>query len=366
MPPFSTRIEEEGFVLHAHRLVADGIVHQPDLPGCREPAVVVADLLAQAAACAMGHERLTELERELGQESFVAQLDHLRERARRAVLDALRGLEGRHAAEEILDDGTRLAVELEITADRARVSIRGPAHAGNLNAPAAVARAAVLYVLRLLVKDDLPLNEGALEPIEIAIEPGGLFDPHPPRAVAGGNVETSQRLVDALLRAIGALAASQGTMNNLTVGTSRGAWYETIGGGAGAGPSFDGASAVQVHMTNTRATDVEELETRYPVRLERFARWPGSGGRGQHDGGDGTEKVWRFLEPAEVSLLAGRRNAGAPGLDGGHAGSPGTDDRDVGHGFEPAPPTWRAEAGHRLRIRTPGGGGFGATSTTGR
>src|SRR6185436_13371532 len=160
MPPFSTRIDEEGFVLHAHRLVADGAVHEPDLPGCREPAVVLADLLAQAAACEMGHERLTELEREVGHEAFAAQLDHLRERARRAVLDALRRLEGRHSAAEILDDGTRLAVDLEIAGDRARVSIRGPAHSGNLNAPGAVARASVLYVLRLLVKDDLPLNEG--------------------------------------------------------------------------------------------------------------------------------------------------------------------------------------------------------------
>ena len=362
MPPFSTRIEEEGFVLHAHRLVAGGVVIEPDLPTCREPAVVLADLLAQAAACEIGNERLSELEREVGPDAFAAQLDHLRDRARRAVLEALGPLAGHHVAEETLDDGTRLAVELEIASGHARIAIRGPAHGGNLNAPAAVARAAVLYVLRLLVKDDLPLNEGALEPLEIAIEPGGLFDPRPPRAVAGGNVETSQRLVDALLRAIGALAASQGTMNNLTVGTSRGAWYETIGGGAGAGPTFDGASAVQVHMTNTRATDVEELETRYPVRLERFARWRGSGGRGRHDGGDGIEKVWQFLEPADVSLLAGRRNAGAPGLAGGGAGRPGVDEHDLGRGFEKAPPRWRAEPGHRLRIRTPGGGGFGPPS----
>ncbi len=199
-------------------------------------------------------------------------------------------------------------------------------------------------MLRLLVDDDLPLNEGALDPFEIAIEPGGLFDPQHPAAVAGGNVEASQRLVDAILRAIGVLAASQGTMNNLTVGTSRGAWYETIGGGAGAGATFDGASSVQVHMTNTRATDVEELETRYPVRLERFARWRGSGGRGQHRGGDGTEKVWRFLEPADVALLAGRRTAGAPGLEGGEPGRPGIDERDVGGGFEPAPACWHAES----------------------
>jgi 5-oxoprolinase (ATP-hydrolysing) len=365
MPPFSARIDEEGFVLPAHRLVAGGVLFEPGLPVCREPEVVRADLRAQASACELGHERVQTLEREVG-DAFAAQLDHLRERARRAVLSVLATLGGEHSAEEVFDDGTRLSVELRVDRERARIAIRGPAHRGNLNAPAAVARAAILYVLRLLVEQDLPLNEGALDPFEITLERDGLFDPRPPRAVAGGNVETSQRLVDALLRAVGALASSQGTMNNLTVGTSRGAWYETIGGGAGAGPTFDGASAVQVHMTNTRATDVEELETRFPVLLERFARWPGSGGAGRHPGGDGTEKVWRFLEAADVALLAGRRTAGAAGLEGGGAGAPGRDERDVGNGFEPAPAVWRAEPGQRLRIRTPGGGGFGATSPSGR
>jgi 5-oxoprolinase (ATP-hydrolysing) len=151
-------------------------------------------------------------------------------------------------------------------------------------------------------------------------------------------------------------------MNNLTVGTAAGAWYETIGGGGGAGPGFEGGDAVQVHMTNTRATDVEELETRFPVRLEAWRRRRGSGGPGQYRGGDGVEKVWRFLAPATVALLASRRDRGAPGLEGGGAGAPGVDERDVGHGWEPAPCEWRAEAGHRLRISTPGGGGFGRAS----
>jgi 5-oxoprolinase (ATP-hydrolysing) len=155
----------------------------------------------------------------------------------------------------------------------------------------------------------------------------------------------------------------QGTMNNLTVGTPRGAWYETIGGGSGAGPGFAGTSAAQVHMTNTRATDIEELETRFPVRVLRVERRVGSGGGGQRAGGDGLVKEWLFLAPVDVALLAGRRDAGAPGLDGGEAGARGVDERDVGQGWEPAPPRWVAKAGDKLRISTPGGGGCGTRGT---
>jgi len=161
------------------------------------------------------------------------------------------------------------------------------------------------------------------------------------------------------MQALGVAAASQGTMNNLTIGTPAGAWYETIAGGSGATPERSGGSAVQVHMTNTRATDVELLERRFPVRLERFSLRRGSGGRGQHVGGDGIVKVWRFLCPAEVAMLAGRRDAGAPGLAGGAAGAPGRDLRDIGLGWERAPKVWTAKAGDRLRVETPGGGGWG-------
>ncbi|MEL6345663.1 MAG: hydantoinase B/oxoprolinase family protein, partial [Myxococcota bacterium] len=230
---------------------------------------------------------------------------------------------------------------------------------GNLNAPRAVATAALLYVLRCLIDAPIPLNEGSLSPFALIVSRDGLFDPRPPAAVAGGNVETSQRLVDALLRALGALAASQGTMNNLTVGTPEGAFYETLGGGSGAGPTFDGASAVQVHMTNTRATDVEELEARFPVRLAQWSVRSGSGGSGTHRGGDGMVKVWVFLAPAEVALMAGRRDRGASGLRGGQSGAPGVDERDLGAGWEPAPARWTAKPGDRFRIATPGGGGFG-------
>ena len=201
--------------------------------------------------------------------------------------------------------------------------------------------------------------------VEIETNSGGLFDPVHPAAVAGGNVETSQRLVDALLRAIGAQASSQGTMNNLTVGMEAGIWYETIGGGSGAGPGFNGASAVQVHMTNTRASDVEDLESRFPVRLTRCSKRTGSGGDGTWRGGDGIEKCWTFLKPARVSILAERRAAGAPGADGGRPGVPGVDQINRGAGWESASSSVDLMTGDQLRIRTPGGGGFGPPSEEG-
>ena len=168
--------------------------------------------------------------------------------------------------------------------------------------------------------------------------------------------------MDALLRAVGAQAASQGTMNNLTVGMEAGIWYETIAGGSGAGPGFSGTDAVQVHMTNTRASDVEEMEVRFPVRLENWRIRPNSGGSGTWSGGDGLEKTWRFLAPATVSILAQRRAAGAPGAVGGRPGLPGVDQVDRGAGWEPASSQFTVTTGDRLRMRTPGGGGFGDAS----
>ena len=364
MPPDARTIDEEGVVIGLALLVdALGEVHLPPLPGCRQPHDVAADLLAQAAACAVGARGVEALVTELGPAGVRAQLGHLQAVAADAVCEALRGRDGRVAAMEVFDDGTPLRVNVELTEDGARVHVHidAPAHPGNLNAPGAVARAAVLYVLRCLVGTPVPLNEGVLDRVRITVNPGGLFDPGPPRAVAGGNVETSQRLVDALFVALGAGAAGQGTMNNLTVGTPAGAFYETIGGGAGATDEGPGASAVQVHMTNTRATDVEALERRFPVRVERWARRWNSGGAGRHRGGDGITKVWRFLAPSEVALLAGRRTAGAPGLAGGGAGAPGRDLWKRGDRWQAAPSVFQAQPGDLLRIDTPGGGGFGPT-----
>jgi len=322
--------------------------------------------MAQTAACADGEAQLQILMTEMGLAGFKAQMTHLIGTAARSVARVLQQLNGTHTAVETLDGGTQIAVDFSIDGDRGHLSIEAEAHPGNLNAPTAVARAALLYVLRSLVEEPLPLlNEGSLTPVSISINPGGLFDPVEPAAVAGGNVESSQRLVDAILRALHAQAASQGTMNNLTVGTRLGAWYETIGGGSGAGPGFHGADGVQVHMTNTRATDVEELEARFPVRLDSWSRRRCSGGAGEWQGGNGIEKCWTFLDHAEVSLLAERRAAGAPGAVGGRPGLPGVDEIDSGAGWEPMPLQWTAKAGDRLRIRTPGGGGFGSPSNEG-
>ncbi|HCH66821.1 MAG: 5-oxoprolinase [Deltaproteobacteria bacterium] len=362
MPPDACTIEEEGVVIPHHLLVDDtGAVHFPELVGCRQLDDVQADLLAQVAACRQGTTALERLLSELDSPVVTAQLAHLQAVAAEAVADALSSRRGRFEGREVFDDGTELTVAVDVGEDGQDtvVSIGAPPHPRNLNAPAAVARAAVLYVLRCLIGVPIPLNEGVLKRIQIEVNPGGLFDPQPPAAVAGGNVETSQRLVDALFRALGIGAAGQGTMNNLTVGTAAGAWYETIGGGAGATPEGPGASAVQVHMTNTRATDVEVLERRFPVRLESVRRRVGSGGAGRHRGGDGLEKTWRFLAAAEVAVLAERRAAGAPGLDHGGRGRPGRDLRDVGQGWEAAPTSWQAKPGDRLRIQTPGGGGWG-------
>ena len=361
MPASSTHIDEEGFRIRAILIADQHGFHAPPLPGCRQPDEVRADLMAQTAACADGAAQLQTLIDEMGLPAFSAQLRHLIGTAARSVARVLQNMNGIHQAKEVLDDGTEIRVHFAIEGDRGSLRIDADAHKGNLNAPPAVAKAALLYVLRTLVDEPLPLlNEGSLGPVQIQINAGGLFDPREPAAVAGGNVESSQRLVDALLRALGAQAASQGTMNNLTIGTRNGAWYETIGGGSGAGPGFHGTAGVQVHMTNTQATDVEELEHRFPILLDSWSRRPGSGGAGRWTGGDGVVKCWTFLDHAEVSLLAERRAAGAPGADGGRPGFPGLDEIDAGSGWEPMPKRWTAKAGDRLRIQTPGGGGFGA------
>jgi 5-oxoprolinase (ATP-hydrolysing) len=377
MPPRARHIDEEGFLLRHHLLLDERGLHPPaalDLPleegGSRQPQDVRADLEAQVAACRFGAEALALLSREIGEPAFEAQLAHLQDHAEAAVRDLLPSLRGAWTRSFDLDagGGPLHPVQLELRCDGARVvlCLRGDRHPGNLNAPLAVARAALLYTFRCLVQAAgsagaaLPLNDGALRPFEIVVDPGGLFDPRYPAAVAGGNVETSQRLVDALLDGLGVLAGSQGTMNNLAVGTPAGAFYETIGGGAGAGPGAPGAHGVQVHMTNTRATDVEELEARFPVRLLRLSRRHGSGGAGRWPGGDGVVKEWLFLAPARVSLLAGRRRVPAPGAQGGGPGAPGRDRVERGQGEEEAPTEWTASPGDRLRIETPGGGGFGA------
>jgi len=268
-----------------------------------------------------------------------------------------------------MDSGLRIAVRIDIDrgARRARVDFTGTSPQGphNFNAPRAVCLAAVLYVFRTLIERPIPLNEGCLEPLEIVIPPGSMLDPRPPAAVAAGNVETSQCIVDALYGALGILAASQGTMNNLTFGDAQLQYYETICGGAGAGPDFDGCDAVHTHMTNSRLTDPEILEAHYPVLVREFAIRRGSGGAGRHRGGDGVVRRLEFRAPFSGALLANHRRIAPFGLAGGEPGATGAAfiRRKTGS-VETLAATARFElgAGDELTILTPGGGGFGRSA----
>jgi 5-oxoprolinase (ATP-hydrolysing) len=307
---------------------------------------------------------------EHGRAKVQRMMEALGERAARAVSAALaRRPEGRYEEEERLDDGTPIHVRIDLEGGRARIDFAGTGgvHPGNLNATPAVVRSVVLYVLRLMVREPLPLNEGLMRAVSLRV-PEGLLDPGFPEdpadapAIVGGNVETSQRIVDVLLRALGLAAGSQGTMNNVSFGTSEFGYYETVGGGCGAGPGFAGASAVHSHMTNTRITDPEILERRYPVRLERFAIRRGSGGEGRFRGGDGVVREIRFLAPMSLSILSQHRREGPYGLEGGTAGRPGRQRLlRAGGGVEEleAIDGREVEPGDRLVLETPGGGGWG-------
>jgi 5-oxoprolinase (ATP-hydrolysing) len=255
-------------------------------------------------------------------------------------------------------------VTVDRDARRAVVDFSGtsPEQPGNFNAPLSVCTAAVLYVFRTLVDADFPLNEGCLRPLSIRVARGSMLDPASPAAVAAGNVETSQCVVDALFGALGVLAASQGTMNNLTFGGAGHQYYETIAGGAGAGPGFDGASGVQTHMTNSRLTDPEVLEARHPVLLREFRYRRDSGGAGRNRGGDGLVRHIAFREPMTVAILSNHRRVAPFGLAGGDAGLPGRNRLVRANGVIEelsASEVASVEAGDEIVIETPGGGGFG-------
>jgi 5-oxoprolinase (ATP-hydrolysing) len=332
----------------------------------RAPDDNVADLEAMVAANRAGQMWLLEFVAEQGFERVARHMRALQDTAGAAVARELARLpQGALRFADALDDGTPVAVRLDLGGGRLRIDFTGTgcAHPGNLNAPRAVVRAAVLYVLRCLVAERIPLNDGCFGPVELIVPPGSLLDPPPGAAVVGGNVETSQRIVDTLLGALGLAAASQGTMNNVAFGNERFGHYETLGGGAGAGPGFDGASAVHVHMTNTRITDPEILELRYPVRLRRFSLRPGSGGAGRWRGGDGLVRSYEFLDRVTLSLLTERRLRAPFGLAGGEPGAVGINRvARVDGALETlgGRATAVLEAGDVLTIETPGGGGFGA------
>jgi 5-oxoprolinase (ATP-hydrolysing) len=271
-----------------------------------------------------------------------------------------------------LDDGSRIAVAVRIdrVARRARVDFSGtsPQQDGNFNAPLAITKAAVLYVFRCLVGREIPLNAGCFEPIDLIVPCGCLLHPRPPAAVVAGNVETSQAVTNALFGALGVMAAAQGTMNNLSFGDARHQYYETICGGTGAGVliggrGFAGASAVQSHMTNSRLTDPEILEDRFPVRLERFAIRSGSGGAGRWPGGEGVVRRLRFLAPMTAAILSGSRRVAPFGLAGGGDGRVGRNRLERADGrIEDLPGCAQVavQSGDLLEIATPGGGGYGA------
>ena len=373
MPAVSTHIDDEGVLIDNFLLVRGGRFRGEDvlalLAGAsypaRNPRQNIADLKAQLAANRQGIRELEKAVARYGMPTVQAYLRFVRENAAQAVRRLLGTLaDGQFACE--LDSGE--VVRVKVTVDRgqriATVDFAGtsPQSPGNFNAPAAVTRAAVLYVFRSLIGEDIPLNEGCLEPLQIHIPQGCLLRPSPPAAVAGGNVETSQCVTDALFGALGALAASQGTMNNLSFGNERVQYYETIAGGAGAGPGWHGASAVQTHMTNSRMTDPEVLELSQPVLVENFGIRRGSGGNGRWRGGDGAVRQLRFLEPVRASILSNRRRVPPSGLAGGGSGACGTNrvlraDGTVEELTGTA--TVDLAAGDALLIETPGGGGYG-------
>jgi 5-oxoprolinase (ATP-hydrolysing) len=369
MPPFSSALAEEGVCLRALRVVRAGRLDEAailDALGAgpypaRSPRDNLADLEAQIAANRKGEELLGEMVERYGIATVLAYMRHVQDNAAVKVADEITALrDGEYAFEDAMDDGTPVCVRIGVDGSRMRVDFAGtgPESDTNLNAPRAVTMAAVLYVLRALVGEPIPLNSGCLRNVEVVIPEASLLSPSPGRAVAGGNVETSQRVVDVLLGALGRLAASQGTMNNLTFGDERFGYYETIGGGAGAGPGFDGASGVHTHMTNTRITDPEVLEARFPVRLVEFGLRPGSGGSGAQRGGDGVVREIEFLKPMRVSLLSERRERAPFGLAGG---GPGLAGRNRVDGVEVGGKgSFDIAAGGRVRVETPGGGGYGA------
>jgi len=374
MPPDSRTLIEEGVVIDNFLLVEQGRFREREfralLTGARWPArspdTNVADIKAQVAANETGIRELGALVARYGWPQVSAYMRHVRDNAEESIRQVIdRIADG--SITYSMDDGSQLVIG--VTVDRANrsatIDFTGTSaqSSGNFNAPPAVTRAVVLYAFRCLVGKDLPLNEGCLVPLTIIVPEGSFLAPTPGSAVVAGNTEVSQAIACALLGALRALASSQGTMNNFLFGNDRCQYYETICGGSGAGPSFDGASAVHTHMTNTRITDPEVLEMRYPVRVERFAIRRGSGGEGRYRGGDGAIRAIRALEPLTATLVASRRAVAPFGLDGGGSGAPGRQwVEDAAGRRTDLPGNARVElgAGDVMVIETPGGGGFGA------
>jgi 5-oxoprolinase (ATP-hydrolysing) len=373
MPSESHTVEEEGVLIDDFLLVDEGRLREAETRAllgsgkwpARNPDQNLADLKAQIAACARGIDELHRMVTTFGRETVEAYMTHVQDNAEeqvRRVIDVLK--DGEFAYET--DQGAVVRVKISVNREARRAVVDFTGTSGqlttNFNAPHSVTRAAVLYVFRTLVEDDIPLNDGCMKPIELIVPEGSMLNPRYPAAVVAGNVETSQVVVDTLYGALGVLAASQGTMNNFTFGDETRQYYETICGGSGAGPDFDGTSAVQTHMTNSRLTDPEVLELRFPVILEQFSIRHGSGGRGAHRGGDGSIRRVRFREPMTASILANRRRVPPFGLDGGEPGALGMTTVERSDGSTESyggTATVELAPGDAFIIETPGGGGFG-------
>ncbi len=375
MPAHSTTLHEEGVLLDNLRLVAQGQFCEADVLErltsgdypARNPTQNIADLRAQVAANERGVQQLQQMVNQYGLATVQSYMQHVQDNAEAAVQRAIGALRDGQFTYP-LDDGSQIqvAVTIDAAAQTAQIDFSGtsPQHPGNLNAPLAICKAVVLYVFRTLVDDDIPLNAGCLKPLSILVPEGCLLNPRYPAAVVAGNVETSQAIANCLYGALGVLAAGQGTMNNLTFGNARHQYYETICGGAGAGPSFDGADAVHTHMTNSRLTDPEVLEWRFPILLEQFQIREGSGGSGAHRGGHGVIRRLQFREAMTATLLSGHRTVPPFGLDGGAPGTPGRN--AIERALTPTEElsgiaTVHLQPGDVLIIETPGGGGFGAS-----
>ena len=373
MPSDSKVIDEEGVLLDNVQLVDRGVFLEHALRSlltggawpARNVAQNLADLRAQVAACQKGIAELHAMTQHHGLEVVRAYMQHVQDNAEAAVRQVI----------DVLHDGTfeyqmdsgavvRVAVTIDTQRREATIDFTGTStqQADNFNAPLPVTRAAVLYVFRTLVDDEIPMNAGCLKPLKIIVPEGCLLNPSYPAAVVAGNVETSQVVTDCLYGALGVLAAAQGTMNNFTFGDEQYQYYETIAGGSGAGPDFDGTDAVQTHMTNSRLTDPEVLEWRFPVRLESFCIRRGSGGKGRHRGGDGVERRVRFLKPMTAVMLANHRRIAPFGVAGGAPGATGKNwiERASG-GTEAFDATFATDVARDdvIVIQTPGGGGFG-------
>jgi len=373
MSPLATSIEQEGVLIDNFKLVENRQLRERELEAllieapypARNPAQNMADLRAQIAANEKGVIELRKMVADFGLDVVRAYMGHVQDNAAESVARLLGRLHD-CAFELEMDQGTiiKVAISIDRQARRARVDFSGtsPQVATNFNAPEPVARAAVLYMFRCMVADEIPMNAGCLRPIEIVIPDGSMVAPAYPAAVVAGNVETSQAVTNCLFGALGAVAAAQGTMNNLTFGNERHQYYETLCGGGGAGPEFEGASAVHTHMTNSRLTDPEVLEFRFPVMVEDFHVNRGSGGAGRCHGGDGTVRSLRFLERMDCAILSGHRLVPPFGLEGGAPGICGknTVRRKDGNVETLAGCDQTVlEAGEAITIQTPSGGGYG-------